>query len=192
MEIEYEATFADIDVEEMRLKLTESGARLARPEYNQKRTVYVLPKQNNVAGEFARIRDEGDKITLSVKAFDGDEIHNQRETCITVNSFEEAGKLLEILGCKLKAYQETRRELWILDDVEVTIDTWPFLEPYVEVEGKSEEVVRSVSEKLGFDWSKAIFGGVDVLYSKKYGVSKDQINDQTPKIIFEMENPFLS
>jgi hypothetical protein len=31
------------------------------------------------------------------------------------------------------------------------IDEWPFLEPFIEVEGGSELGVRQVSEKLGFD-----------------------------------------
>ena len=189
MEIEYEATFTNIDIDEMRVRLAKAGATLARAEFNQKRTVFTLPEPK--PGEYDRVRDEGDKITVSVKKHDGDEIHNQKEICITVNSYPEAVKLLEVLGCEPKAYQETGRELWILDDVEVTIDTWPFLEPYVEVEGQSEEVVRAVSDKLGFEWSKALFAAVDVQYSEKYRVSKDRINNHTPRITFDMENPFL-
>jgi len=192
MEIEYEAAFTNVNVEEMRQKLRDSGAELLRPEFEQKRTVYNLPKESGITGGFARVRDEGDKITLSIKAITGDKIEDQRESCITVDSFEEAGKILEILGCERKAYQQTRRELWILDGVEVTIDTWPFLEPFVEVEGESEEVVKKVSEQLGFDWDTAKFGSVDSLYEEKYGVAKDVVNNHTPKIVFEMENPFLN
>ena len=46
-------------------------------------------------------------------------------------------------------------------------------------------------EKLGFDWGEAIFDSIDYVYSKKYDISIDKINNHTPKIVFEMENPFI-
>jgi hypothetical protein len=46
-----------------------------------------------------------------------------------------------------------------------------------------------VSEKLGFDYSTAVFGAVGKLYHLKYGISDDQIN-QAEKILFDMKNPF--
>jgi adenylate cyclase class 2 len=121
---------------------------------------------------------------------DGDKIENQKENCIVVDNFDETVKLLESIGCKKKSYQETKRELWTLDDVEITIDEWPFLEPFVEVEGKSEEEVRSVSKKIGFDYNKALFCAVGKIYQMKYGIHPDRINT-TEKIVFDMENPFL-
>lgn len=190
MKIEYEATFTKVDKDEMRERLHRVGAELKRSEFMQKRFVFNLPEGVNISGGWARVRDEGDKVTLSIKAVDGEEIHNQKEVCLTVDSFEDAGQLLELLGCKRKAYQETKRELWLLNGVEITIDTWPFLEPFVEIEGESESVVRTVSEKLGFDWIKAKFCAVDALYEEKYGVTKDKVNNGTPEITFEIENPF--
>lgn len=128
---------------------------------------------------------------MSLKVVDGESIQDQKEACVEVSDYSQAELILTTLGCKRKAYQETKRELWVLDGVEVTIDTWPFLEPFIEVEGPSEESVKSVSEKLGLNWSQAKFCAVDVIYSEKYGVSTDQINNKTPEIIFEMVNPFL-
>ena len=69
------------------------------------------------------------------------------------------------------------------------MDEWPFLEPFVEVEGKSEEDVRKVSEKIGFDYSKALFSNAGMLYQKKYNIPNSEINKE-PLIIFNMENPF--
>ena len=122
---------------------------------------------------------------------DGDKIHDQKEVMLQVDNFEEAKKFLTSIGCQEKAYQESKRELWKLDDVEITVDEWPFLEPFVEVEGNSEEAVKAVSKKIGFDYGKAKFCAVDTLYSEKYGIEKEQINNNTPKILFEMENPFI-
>jgi hypothetical protein len=60
----------------------------------------------------------------------------------------------------------------------------------VEIEGKSEDEVRKVSEKLGFDYSKAIFCCVTTLYSQKYSIPEKVINFDIPLITFENPNPF--
>lgn len=190
MEIEFEATFMDVDKDEMRQKLRDAGAELLREEFLQKRSVFHLPTGNEIAGGWCRVRDEDDKITMSMKIVSGDKIHDQKEVCLTVDSMQNAERFLQMLGCRKKAYQESKRELWMLDGVEVTIDEWPHLEPYVEVEGKSEEEVKAASAKLGFDYSTAVFGSVDVLYSKKYGIPIDRINNETPEIVFGGKNPF--
>lgn len=191
MKIEYEATYTKIDKNDIRQKLEQVGAKLTRPEFLQKRVTFNLPKGHEIPGGWVRVRDEADKITLSLKVVDGTNIENQKEIVLKVNDFEDARTLLMTLGCREKAYQENKRELWLLDDVEVTIDEWPFLEPFVEVEGKSEEAVKVISEKIGFNYADALFCAVGTLYSKKYNLDEDLINNQTPKIVFDMENPFL-
>ncbi|PJE64498.1 MAG: adenylyl cyclase [Candidatus Ryanbacteria bacterium CG10_big_fil_rev_8_21_14_0_10_43_42] len=192
MKTEYEATFTNIDKEWMRSKLKESGAILVRPEFLQRRVTFNLPNGVIIQGGWLRVRDEGDKITLSLKAVHGDGIESQKEILLTVDDFNQAAGLLTILGCKQKSYQETKRELWKIGAVEITIDEWPFLEPFVEVEGSSEAEVKSTSELLGFDYNDALFCAVGTLYSKKYGIEESIINNKTPKIVFDMENPFLA
>jgi len=192
MEIEYEATFPNINKDEIRKRLEKAGAILIRPEYLQKRVPFHLPKEKRSKGKFIRVRDEGDKITLSLKVFDGEEkIEDQKEICLVVNNFNDAVNLLEQIGCERKSYQESKRELWKLDGVEIMIDEWPFLEPFVEIEGKSEEEVRKVSEKIGFDYSEALFCAATKLYQEKYSITTDEVNMRTPKIVFDMENPFI-
>jgi adenylate cyclase class 2 len=163
-----------------------------RPEYLQRRVVFRLPEGHEILGAWARVRDEGNLITMSLKIVDGDRIEDQKEICLVVDSFDQAELLLLTIGCVKKSYQETKRELWILDDTEVTIDEWPFLDPFVEVEGKSEEAVRSVSEQIGFDYAQALFGAVDIVCMRKYPhLTTDRINNRTPLIVFDGENPFL-
>ncbi len=191
MNIEYEATFIDIDKDEIRGRLKKSGATLIKPDFLMKRLTFELPAGHEIPGGWLRIRDEGDKTTLSLKIIDGDKIEDQKEICLNINNFEEGVKLLEMIGARQKAYQENRRELWILDEVEVTIDEWPYLEPYVEVEGKSEKEVRAISERLGFDYSQALFCAVSTIYNKKYGVPIEVVNQNTRLITFSDPNPFV-
>ena len=191
MKIEYEATYLNIEKKEIRSRLKKVGATLVQKEFLMKREVFDLPSGHKLPGGFLRVRDEGNKITLSLKIVKGGKISSQRETCFVINNFKEGTELLSALGCRRKAYQETKRELWLLDDVEITIDEWPYLEPYVEVEGRSEAAVKKVSQKLGFDYKKALFCSADALYQKKYGVSRHFINFELDRLTFKDPNPFL-
>ena len=197
MQTEYEATFLNIDKDEIRGRLKSVGAVLVKPEVLMKRYVFYLPQGHDRPGSFVRVRDEGDKITLSFKiiARGGSiNIEDQKELCLTIDNFDSAVEFLKELGCTEKAYQESKREIWKIKDTEVCIDEWPFLEPFVEVEGPSELEVKEVSEKLGFDYGQALFCAVGTIYAKKYGkynINEKRINNETPRIVFDMENPFV-
>ncbi len=191
MNIEYEATFLNINKDVIREKLKNINAKLVKAEYLQKRVVFNLPKNIDGAHKWVRVRDEGDKITMSLKDVDAGKIENQKEVCLRVGDFKNAVDLLELSGFHKKAYQENKREKWLCDECEIDIDEWPFLEPYIEIESTSEQLVKDMAQKLGFDYSKALFCSTTTIYAKKYNISDDIINNQTPKIIFNMENPFL-
>lgn len=192
MAIEYEATFADINKEQIRARLRQAGATLIKSEFLQQRLNFELPSGHEIKGGWLRVRQEDDKTTMSLKIIDGDKIEDQKEICLYIDNFSEGIKFLKSIGCQEKAYQENRRELWSLDQVEIAIDEWPYLEPYVEIEGSSEEEVRAVSAKLGFAYEKAIFGSVDIQYNKKYGLTNDYINNTVKRITFNEPNPFLT
>jgi adenylate cyclase class 2 len=61
------------------------------------------------------------------------------------------------------------------DDIEATIDTWPGLEPFIEIEGPNKESVRNISEKLGFKFKHAVFGSIDLVYEKILGIPFEKI-----------------
>ena len=190
MDIEYEAAFFPIVKKDIRYRLKKAGATLIHPEYLQKRTAFHLPKGHEIAGGWVRVRQEADKVTLSVKIVDGHTIENKREVCVEVGDFKRTEEILMALGCRKKAYQENKRELWKMDNVEVTIDEWPYLEPFVEIEGPNAEAVQRAAEKIGFDWGKAIFHSVDYMYHLKYGVPQERVYDSTPRITFADPCPF--
>lgn len=189
--VEFEATFPNVEKDEVRGRLRDAGATLVRPEFLQRRAVFRFPSGHEIAGGWLRVRDEGDKITMSLKVVSGDKIEDQKEICVVVDDFDKAAEFLEISGCTKKAYQETRRELWQLDGVDITIDEWPFLPPFVEVEGADEMSVKKVSEKIGFDYAQAMFCHVGVLYGLHYHCDEDVLNNQTPLLVFSGENPFV-
>lgn len=183
MNIEFEATFLQVDKEDVRERLREAGAFLVHEEYLMKRSVFDPP--HHIDGGWLRVRQEYENITLSFKVVDGNKITDQKEVELVINSFEEGELFLTSIGATKKAYQETLRELWKLDDVDITIDTWPGLHPFVEVEGESEEVVKKVSEKIGFDYTDAEFCEVSLIYEKELGIPSDIMKDDMPLITFD-------
>jgi len=189
--IEFEVTVPQIDIEDARRRLQKIGAVLHKPNTTHKNIVFNLPEGREIKGGWMRVREESDRVTMSLKIVDGEKITDQQEYFFIAENTEDACKFLTLLGGIKKAEQEKRREIWMLGQCEVTIDEWPFLEPFLEVEGKNEEMVQEAVELLGFEYDKCRVCAVDVLYREKYGISEDIVDNHTPRIIFDMQNPFL-
>jgi len=85
---------------------------------------------------------------------------------------------------KGKKYEESLRESWKLKDVEIDIDTWPFLPSYVEVEGLTVEDTIKVCDELGFKMDDALYGSVDDIYAMYYDVTAKDVTTW-PEIVFE-------
>lgn len=185
MKNEIEAQFLDINKDSVRSKLEELGARLVKPEILMRRIVF-----NTGPHSFARVRDEGDKIVMTYKNISDDStILGTKEVNVVVGNYDDAILFLEGCGLKVKARQETKREIWNYGDVEICIDTWPWIPTFIEIEGPSEDSVWEIANKLGFKKSQAKFGSVDTTYQHYYGVEPDVINFETPEILFDMEPP---
>jgi adenylate cyclase, class 2 len=182
MEIEFEAKFLGVDFGSIRRQLKKLGAKRVKPETLMRRVVFEPPK--TMEGGWCRVRDEGDKITLSLKQVSGDRIHDQREVCLEINDFDQGVRLFESLGAKRKAYQETKREIWVLGGAEICLDTWPGLNPYMEIEGKNERAVKAAAKQLGLDYSKALFGSADMIYERELGIPRHVINNEISEVTF--------
>jgi adenylate cyclase class 2 len=183
MQTEFEATFYPVDSKDIRRRLHEAGAVLIYPEYLMKRVVFNPPKPTPFA--WLRVRQEAEKTTMSYKMVSGSRIEDQKEIQLVIDDFQKGIDFLAEIGAERKSYQETKRELWKIGEVEITIDTWPGLKPLVEIEAGGEEEVKIVSEKLGFDYSQAYFGAVDGIYEKELGIRVDVLNHAVPEITFE-------
>lgn len=177
MTTEIEATFVGVDHDALRKQLQELGATLVRPERLNRRTIFDYEDLRlDKKAAWIRLRDEGDSITLTYKQRQNETIDGMKEIEVVVGDYEKTKDMMLAAGLSVKAEQETRREIWELGGVQVMLDTWPWLEPILEVEGPSEDAVKELSEKLGFDWSKAIFDSADKLYQLVFDVTRTEIS----------------
>lgn len=185
MQTEIEAKFLNIDHEELRAKLKSIGAKLVHPNRLMKRKNYDFVDER-LEKEFTgwvRVRDEGDKITLSYKQLDDRGLHGTKEVNVTVDNFDKTCDLLERIGLVVQSYQETKRESWKLGSVEIELDEWPWAKPFFELEAPSEEELIEVAHKLGYDMKDAVHGSVEVVYQAEYNVTDHEI-DHCPEYTF--------
>lgn len=171
MQTEIEVKFVDVDIEDVRGRLKAAGATLEQPMRLMRR---VLIEEAHHAAErsFIRIRDEGDRTTLTFKRRtlpdEATTIDSTHELETTVGDFDTTVKIFAEAGWNYITYQESKRETWHLDGAEVVIDEWPWLQPMVEIEASEESIVRDISERLGFAWESAIYGSVDIVYHRDF------------------------
>lgn len=174
---EIEVKFLDVDVVDLKSKLEKFGAEFIG-SFDYKRKAYDFPgfplAQKSA---WVRVRDEGDRVVMTYKQRleAGDHTMGDlgmKEVEIIVNDFNLADNFLKSIGMIEKFYEENKRERYVLDNVEIDIDSWPMIPPYVEIEGSSWDNVQNVSEKIGFDWNNHLRCSTMQIY-EKYGINEN-------------------
>lgn len=182
MKTEFEIVFTSIDKDAIRQKIKKLGWKCTKEEKLMRRVIYDF-----WTNKFARIRDEWDKITCTYKEIADWElnIHSVKEIETEVWDFYLMKAIFEKMWLKQKAYQETKREIWEINwEVELMIDTWPWLNPFIEIESKNEEIVKNYVEALGFNYNNWLFWTVDEIYFEELWIDKGYINNLS-EITFE-------
>lgn len=174
MHTEIEERILEIDVDKIVKKLESLNAKKVGDWY-QKRYVYDFnPKRED---EWIRLRDTGKKITLTYKNVEKNTIDGTKELEIEVSNFEDTNDMLKILGYTPRAYQENKRIRYILNEVEIDIDSWPMIPAYMELEGNSVEEIKKIEEILEIDKSKITNLNCQSIYKDIYNIDVDSIKE---------------
>jgi adenylate cyclase, class 2 len=191
MQQEIEAKFLNVNIEEIRARLTGLGAKCEQPMRLMRRIHFDYPDQRfqkNGHTRRLRVRDEGDKVTVTYKAKNETNYSYELET--TVGSYDDMVAIFKAIGLEAFTDQESKRETWEYKNVEVVIDEWPWLHPYIEIEGPDEASIQGVAKELGLDWNNAGFGSVDTAYMAQYkGMKEDDSVGDIPEVKFDMPVP---
>ncbi len=151
---EIEVKILNINVSELENKLAKFGAkRLDEKLFRSISFDYPgFPMDKEAA--WVRLRDDGNKITLAykkrlgVKAGANDS--GMEEVEVEVSDYETTAEFLRKIGMVEKFVQEKKRVTWLKDNLTFDIDTWPKLEPYLEIEGEDWKSVDQAVLDLGF------------------------------------------
>ena len=84
--------------------------------------------------------------------------------------------VLEKLDYKRRSIQENKRVRYILNDVEIDIDTWPKLNTYVEFEADSLDKIKEVIKILEFDYKDAVTLDAQAIYMS-LGYTQEDLNN---------------
>ena len=155
---EIEVKFLNINPEEIQKKLEKIGAKKVG-EYFYRRRVFDYPDfRLDKQGAWIRVRDEGERATLNFKRRLGVKTHDgtisdegMEEIEIIVSDFEKTAAFLLAVGFIEKFYHETKRIRWMKGDIEFDIDTWPQLNPYLEIEAPSWGKIDEAIKMLGLN-----------------------------------------
>ncbi|MFA6198050.1 MAG: CYTH domain-containing protein [Patescibacteria group bacterium] len=184
MKTEIEAKFLDIDPGAIRNTLKQIGARCVYSEQLQKRKIFDSPDHHmERVGGCVWVREENGKITLAYKQLNNRTLQGTKEVSVRVDDFDRACEFLLDIGLVLRSYQETRREQWLYQSVEITIDTWPWIPTFLEIEAPTEVEVRKTAAALGLEWERALFGSVEIAYQQNYDVTEQEV-DSWPSATF--------
>ena len=118
-----------------------------------------------------------EKSTLTYKNIISNTIDGTKEIELEVEDFEKANEFLEKIGFKNRSFQENRRIQYVLDDVEIDIDSWPMIPTYLEIEGKSERDIMSIKNKLDIDENKVTTLNCNDIYKQIYKIDISKIKE---------------
>jgi adenylate cyclase class 2 len=161
MNTEIEVRVLNIDKEDLISKLEANNAEFIG-DWHQIRNVYDFNPVD--PHRWIRLRTNGEKTTLTIKNLVSSRIDGTQELEIEVDNFERCHLILKELGYEAKGYQENRRCQYVLNGVEIDIDSWPLIPTYLEIEGPSEEAVYNTLELLGFNKDSATTRDVEGIY----------------------------
>ncbi len=162
-DIEHEAKITNIDPVVVRHRLKKIGATKVG-DYHFRRYVFdTIPASPD---RWVRLRSDGKSTTLTVKEINSNTIDGTNEWEVAVSDLATTLKILEKIGIKPRGYQENKREEYQLDGVQVAIDSWPKLEPYVEIEATNSAEVIATASRLGYSEQTLVAENTTELYSK--------------------------
>jgi len=195
MNTEIEVKFLHINYEEIRNRLKGIGFECVTPMRLMRRAIIDYADRRLQVGmpnSYIRVRDEGDKVTLTYKQFAELSIDGAKEIEIVTSSFEDTVKIFTQVGLEVVSLQESKRETWKSGACEVVLDEWPWLDPYIEIEATTESEVKDVAQRLGLNWILAKFGDVMVAYRDQYPyLNEAQTVGKVPEVLFDAPLPDL-
>jgi adenylate cyclase class 2 len=170
-DIEYEGKILDVDIKDATKRIEGAGGVFAKKLEFRRYVFDVIPAKK---GTWLRLRTDGVDTTITIKEIKHDGVDGTFEYETTVGDFDAMLKVLHKSGFNENGYQENKRTLYKIGDVEVSIDEWPKIPPYIEVEGPDKATVEKTVKLLGYDVDKLTGENTEKIYTK-YGIDLKQI-----------------
>lgn len=172
-DVEFEGKILDINIHEVIDRLTHAGALFVKKQNFRRYVFGTIPEKK---GKWMRLRSDGAETTITVKEIIHDGLDGTYEFETNVGDFDTMYTILKKAGFNNNGYQENRRTLYKIGDVEITIDEWPLIPAYIEIEGPNKKTVEQTAIKLGYTMKDLTGENTDKVYAR-YGIDLTQIKD---------------
>lgn len=162
---ETEAKFYVQNLERIRAYLRDTKARLIQARVLERNLRFDLLDGSLRAGRrVLRLRyDTEARMTYKGGNENTRGILSREEIEFVVGDFEKAKKFLEALGYQQVFYYEKYRTTYEFDQNSIMLDELPYGN-FVEIEGKAEDAIRPLSEKLHLNWDATIERSYSALF----------------------------
>jgi len=172
---EYELRILNINKKEVIKRLEKKGAKLVHPEVLQKRYIFDFPNSRlRKLNAWIRLREiDRKKVELTFKKRG---LKEDEEITLFLDNFEKAKLFLERVGLVAESYQENKRIRYKYNDIIFDIDTWPLINPYLEIESTSRKKNLDGVKLLGFNKRDAVSLAGEELFSY-YGINLRKIKE---------------
>jgi len=168
---ETEAKFFVLDLDGIRMRLQSLEARLIQPRVLETNIRFDLPDNGlRSEGRVLRLRQDSEaKLTYKSGSTVQQGVLSRQEIEFVVGDFEKAKEFLEALGYQRLFYYEKYRTTYELQTSEVSVHVMLDELPYgnfVEIEGKSADLIQEVAKSLNLNWDSAIPTSYHVLFER--------------------------
>ena len=172
---EYEYRFNSYNKKEIISKLKDLGAK-----YYGTFKFRVMVFTDSINSEkYIRVRDEGHRITMTVKNNLTDKFPIENE--VIISDFEEGINILLSVGCKKRYYYEKYREIWNLKNSEIIFDMNPGIPELMEVESLQKKELDILCKKLDLDIKNYQGFSNNTIYMDLFGIIIPKTLDLTFK-----------
>jgi len=170
---EYEYRFNNYNKKEIITRLKELNAKYFG---TFKFRVMVLSDVNN-SEKYIRIRDEGHRVTMTIKNNLTDKFPIENE--VIINDFDEGINIFLQLGCKKKYYYEKFREIWHYKKSEIIFDMNPGIPELMEVESSTKKELDILCKKLDLNITNYKGFSNNTMYIDLFGITIPKSMDLT-------------
>lgn len=127
--------------------------------------------------KWIRLRQDGEIVEITIKYIYSNKanynIDEVKEIEIKTDNFEMANKLIEEMGYYRKKLAEKKRDSYSYQGMDIEIDEWPLLEPYIEIEGTNIDKIYELANLLGYSKEQTrVMNTEDVYLEKGIDLSK--------------------
>lgn len=189
MAYEVETKVLNVDAEKIETSLKELGAKKV---LDTRLVVDWFRQKGLIMGQetwYLRIRTNSEgasEITWKGKSKVLGNSRRHKEINISVEDPQIMSSFLEAVGLERYAHQEKDRKSWIYKDWRFDLDTYPKMQPYLEIEGKNEKHIQEAIKILNLGNNQTSSEGERILIEEQFKLNWCEMrfySDQYRKIL---------